>query len=262
MKKYLLMTICFVIIFTITACSNSVEATDDGSESDTTSNTISDEAASDDSAIASRPDEYTIIDFPVVYQMPELPTGCEITALTMVLNYYGFQADKVEMATVYLPTLASNGTYYGEDGRLYGNDLNQYFIGDPTGYGTICGTGAIVTAANSYLNDNGSTMTAVDRTGATLEELYQMVSEGIPVVVWITIEMQERIPTEGWYTEGGEYVDWATSDHGAVLVGYTLKTVLIADPISGLVEYDSEQFEKVFASRSNQCVVLLQDIDT
>ena len=35
-----------------------------------------------------------IKDFPIIYQMPELPTGCEITALTMAVNYYGYPADK------------------------------------------------------------------------------------------------------------------------------------------------------------------------
>lgn len=41
-----------------------------------------------------------ISDFPYTLQTPELPTGCEITALTMVLNYYGFSVDKTTMATV------------------------------------------------------------------------------------------------------------------------------------------------------------------
>lgn len=39
-------------------------------------------------------------DFPIIIQNPELPTGCEITALTMVLNYYGYPADKIVMAPV------------------------------------------------------------------------------------------------------------------------------------------------------------------
>ncbi len=154
-----------------------------------------------------------IEDFPIVNQMPELPTGCEITALTMALNYYGYPVDKTVMASEYLPT-ASADRYYGSDGRLYGTDMNEYFIGDPfTENGIICGTGAIVTAA-------------------------------------------DRRSTQGWYTEDGAYVDWSTNDHGAVLIGYTETTVTIADPISGRVEYDREQFEDVFESRGNQCVVL------
>ncbi len=54
-------------------------------------------------------------------------------------------------------------------------------------------------------------------------------------------------------------MDWSTNDHGAVLIGYTETTVTIADPISGRMEYDREQFEEVFASRGNQCVVLEAD---
>ncbi|MBM6751381.1 C39 family peptidase [Mediterraneibacter glycyrrhizinilyticus] len=197
-----------------------------------------------------------IENFPVINQMPELPTGCEITALTMVLQYYGYPADKTDMASGYLPT-ASADRYYGDDGRLYGTDMNEYFIGDPfTAGGIICGTGAIVTAADRYLDDQGSSMRALDMTGSSPEELYKLVSRGQPVIVWVTISMADRGSTQGWYTEDGEYVDWSTNDHGAVLIGYTETTVTIADPISGRIEYDREQFEKVFESRKNQCVVL------
>ena len=51
-------------------------------------------------------------------------------------------------------------------------------------------------------------------------------------------------------------MDCSTNDHGAVLIGFTKDSVIIADPISGETEYDREQFEKVFASRSAQCVTL------
>lgn len=211
---------------------------------------VENEAAEEVSTLAQ------IEDFPIVNQMPELPTGCEITALTMALNYYGYPVDKTVMASEYLPT-ASADRYYGSDGRLYGTDMNEYFIGDPfTENGIICGTGAIVTAADSYLADQGSSIRAVDVTGSSPEELYERVSQGQPVVVWVTISMADRRSTQGWYTEDGEYVDWSTNDHGAVLIGYTETTVRIADPISGRVEYDREQFEDVFESRGNQCVVL------
>ena len=140
------------------------------------------------------PAEYLIEEFPVILQMPELPTGCEITALTMVLNYYGFAVDKTVMAAEYLPT-AGMGLYYGADGRLYGTDP---------------------------------------------EELYRLVSEDQPVAVWVTISM----------------ADWSHNDHGAVLIGYSGTTVTIADPISGQIEYDRQQFEEVFADRGNRCVVI------
>lgn len=156
------------------------------------------------------PAEYLIEDFPVILQMPELPTGCEITALTMVLNYYGFAVDKTVMAAEYLPT-AGMGLYYGADGRLYGTDP---------------------------------------------EELYRLVSEDQPVAVWVTISMADWGETGGWYTEDGEYVDWSRNDHGAVLIGYSGTTVTIADPISGQIEYDRQQFEEVFADRGNRCVVI------
>lgn len=202
------------------------------------------------------PEEYLIDNFEITYQMPELPTGCEITALTMALNYYGYGIDKVTMAAQYLPTAAAN-LYYGADGTLYGSDLNQYFIGDPaTEFGYVCGTGAIVTAADSYLSETGSELRAKDMTGTEPEELYEMVSEDIPVVVWVTIGMADRQPAQGWYTENGEYVDWSTNDHGAVLIGYSEDTVTIADPISGLTEYSRGQFESVFESRGRQCEIL------
>lgn len=204
-------------------------------------------------------ESHEIADFPLVLQMPELPTGCEITAMTMVLQYYGLDADKVEMATEYLPTLARTETYIGADGRKYGNDMERYFIGDPTTEGgIICGTTAIVTAANAYLEANGSTLRAEDMSGISTEDLYRLVQEDIPVVVWCTIGMGNRMVQDGWYTEYGAYVDWARNDHGAVLIGYDTDTVTIADPISGIVAYDRAQFESVFASRGNRCVILAE----
>ena len=63
-----------------------------------------------------------LTDFDIIEQYPELPTGCEITALTMVLNYYGYQVNKVTMALDYMPKVQAE-FYRSEDGRLTGPDL-------------------------------------------------------------------------------------------------------------------------------------------
>ena len=134
--------------------------------------------------------------------------------------------------------------------------MNSYFIGDPFSEGMICGTQAIVTAADEYLATQETELSAQDLTGSRAEELYRRVSQDQPVVVWVTISMADRGETQGWYTESGDYVEWSLNDHGAVLIGYTDTTVTIADPISGQIEYSREQFEQVFESRGSQCVVL------
>lgn len=199
---------------------------------------------------------YVIPDFEIIYQNPELPTGCEITALTMVLNYYGYNVDKTTMASVYLP-ITSYYTYYGDDERMYGPDLENYFVGDPfSELGTVCGAGAVVTAANSYLEENESTMRAKNITGCSVDWLYQYVSKGIPVVVLVTIGMEDRYSEIGWYTEDGDYVDWSTNDHGSVLIGWDEDEVTIACPILGIQTYSREQFEKVFIERGSKAVVL------
>ena len=87
-------------------------------------------AEAQEEEIPEEPDGYEIEDFPILWQMPELPTGCEITALTMTLQYYGFDVDKVTMAEEYLPTVLAR-FYYDSEGNLCGPDLNQYFVGGP-----------------------------------------------------------------------------------------------------------------------------------
>lgn len=197
-----------------------------------------------------------LTDFDIIEQYPELPTGCEITAMTMVLNYYGYQVNKVTMALDYMPKVQAE-FYRSEDGRLMGPDLENFFVGDPTEEtGYICGTGAIVTAANRYLADVGSDLTVAAMKNVQPEKLYDLIDQGTPVVIWCTINMEDRAETDGWYREDGTYMEWSTNDHGAVLIGYDEDTVTVADPIYSRITVSRDQFEKIFAERGGQCVIL------
>ncbi len=44
-------------------------------------------------------------------------------------------------------------------------------------------------------------MQAIDKSGASPEELYELVSQDTPVVVWVTIGMANRNTPQGWYTK-------------------------------------------------------------
>lgn len=194
--------------------------------------------------------------FEVIYQNPELPTGCEIVAAAMLTNYYGFDIDKVTLCDVYLPTISSTGTYRGKDGKRYGNDMENFFIGDPKGRGIICGVGAIKTALDSYFSDIGSRLAAHDLTGSSPDTLYELVSTGTPVMVWVTIGMRDRGKVSGWYRSDGVFMDWSRNDHGAVLIGSDGSSVTIADPIKGVFTCKKENFESIFTERGSKCLII------
>ena len=200
---------------------------------------------------------YRIANFPMIYQNPELPTGCEITSLTMILRFAGYSVDKTTMASQYLPKEDYKLTV-GADGKKYGPDLDYVFVGDPfkAGSGTVCGAEALVTAGNSYLSECGSSLRVKNLTGCSASELYERVSNNQPVVVLSTISMANRWAVNGWYTSSGKYVGFSRNDHASVLIGYTQNTVTIACPIYGVQTYTKTQFEKVFASRGYQAVVI------
>lgn len=113
-----------------------------------------------------------------------------------------------------------------------------------------------MSAADALPEGCGKFSETENLSGISPEKMYAFLDENIPVIVWTTIHMERRQPAEGWYTEYGDYVDWSTGDHCGVLIGYTDSQVTLADPISGRVVYDRGQFERAFASRQNQCLIL------
>ena len=188
-----------------------------------------------------------------ILQTPELPTGCEITSLTMLLNYIGFDADKLDLADNYLPK-----------GEYRKADYHKVFVGDPrsrNGYG--CTAGVIVTAAEKYLDEQGAAegWEVNDLTGSEPEELYAYVSKGDPVVVWASIDMGE-ITTDyvSWTDEEtGKTVSWYGGEHCLLLTGYDLddELVYVNDPLRGKVTYDMELFEQRYKEMQRNAVVIL-----
>lgn len=193
-----------------------------------------------------------------VGQEPELPTGCEITAATMMVDHYGFDADKLDLNS-YLAQTGSIDVWEDDDGETYGPDPNIAFIGDTsTESGWYCTPLPIVAAINGYLDDYGSKgYRAADITGATPEQLYDHISQGTPVTVWVTIELDDYFVSDSWVSEAdGSTVEVSTVDHAMTLVGYDEDEVVLADPLDAIVTYPRTTFEDVFESRGNMAVIL------
>lgn len=193
-----------------------------------------------------------------ILQKPELPTGCEITALTILLNHYGFDVDKLTMAREYLPKL----DFYSNGGVYYGADFKTTFPGDPerelNSYG--CYAGCIKTAANSYLSSVGSEYSGKNTTGSDLESLlHSYIDKDVPVLIWITSDnLHESYLTDIWTTPEGEQVQWLAYEHCVVLTGYdkTSDVIYVSDPLVGNTYYDRTMIEKRFKEMGKQSLVL------
>lgn len=200
------------------------------------------------------------IDMENVLQLPELPVGCEITALTIMLRYCGFDADKTDLARNYLPV--SWGNARTEDGKTYKDSFFDYFIGDPFSRGYGCFANAIEKAANAYIADHGGGFTVKNISGAHPDELYDYLAEGIPVICWATDGMIEPEYYETWYDNAtGEQLDWYLNEHCFVLAGFNMSGNLVTlnDPMKGIIDYNINRFETRYEQMYRQAIVILPD---
>lgn len=185
---------------------------------------------------------YKMEDFEWLSQNPELPTGCEITSLTSVLNYYGINVKKETMADDYLKK--GDGSYY------------KMFLGNPRDAGSFgCMAQPIVDAANLYFKKNNVSMKASNVSGATFDKILEYVSQGVPMIVWNTMGMAPAYESQTLTLDGREYT-WIAPEHCVVVVGYDLDNneVYVADPMAGMVTRNLKTFEERYDSLKRQAV--------
>ena len=183
-----------------------------------------------------------------VLQDPELPHGCEVTGLAMLLSYYGVEADKCELADKWLPKGAWGQT-----------DFRKAFVGDPRKRVASAGCFAPVIAdtANRYLTDIN--MTAVAKENVSFPDLLSMVQEA-PVLAWTTMNLQAPYIAQVWEVDGEELY-WQNLEHCVVLTGYDAEKGVLygTDPLYGPCEYDIKLFSIRFQTMYSQVVQMVSD---
>jgi len=191
-----------------------------------------------------------MITAPIISQFPELKSGCEITTLAMMLQYYGINKSKLGL----LPEMKYDKTAYIVDSNdkitFWGNP-NVGFVGDITGrekgYG-IYHT-ALIDLLKKYIPS------AVDLTGKSFETLEDKIEEGIPVEVWTTIHYQDSVEWMVWDTGLGP-IKTTLSEHAVLLVGYDKDNVYVNDPYTGLsqVKVNKALFIKTWEMMDKQAI--------
>lgn len=193
---------------------------------------------------------------PNLKQFPELPTGCEITSMTMLSQFHGLEYSKMEMAS-FLPKgqkpYLKNGSYIGADPRVV-------FVGNPEDTSSF----GVYHQPVMQVLENLFPFRVKNLSGSSVKELLEYVEDGLPVLVWTTFPTRDGklILTKDsrfWQLEDGTTFEWIRNEHAMVLIGFTTgyKHVILNDPYTGKQQqYPLEMFEKSYDILGKQALVV------
>lgn len=169
-------------------------------------------------------------------QYPQLPNGCEVTSLAMLMAAVGHPVSKMTLAAQMPkdPTQLVLDTTTNASGQTvhhveYWGNPNVGFVGSVyqagDGYGIY--HGPMTKFLNQLLPGQ-----AEDLTGSSFHTILQHVAAGIPVEVWTTITFK---PTTDWVTwQSPEGPVKATPlEHAVLLVGYGPGVLYVNNPLNG-----------------------------
>lgn len=192
-------------------------------------------------------------------QEPELPNGCEVTSLAILLNHYGYRADKMDLAENYL---VKSDFWAGEWGELYAPDPEEAYPGAPGQYtlGYYCYPGVIVQTGEKYLAGRQAPHEVTDLTGATTRRLRGLLDEEVPVIVWCTTDLLPLRTTVEfhWYiAQGAEPYYPYVNMHAMVLTGYDEEFYYFCDPLENYTKVPRAEFDENYIEVGRRAVALL-----
>ncbi|WP_137597947.1 C39 family peptidase [Paucilactobacillus kaifaensis] len=162
------------------------------------------------------------LDVPLLDQMdsPQLYNGCEVTSMAMLLQYYGHDVSKNDLAKAIktVPLNYSNGKH--------GNP-NVGFVGSVDGSSKGLGVyhKPMAKLTKKY------TSSVEDISGSNFQKVIEKVSSGHPVWIITTASFSKVNNMKTWQTPQGK-VKVTFSQHSVVITGYdkTRKIVYINNP--------------------------------
>ncbi|MFF2157316.1 C39 family peptidase [Paenibacillus chitinolyticus] len=196
------------------------------------------------------------INVPLIRQLPELPRGCEVTALASLLQFAGVPVDKMTLAA----EIRKDPTPYSEkNGVISFGSPHRGFVGDMysfnnPGFGVY--HGPVFELAERYLPER-----VVDLTGTEFEDVLHFVGTGTPV--WIisnvTFRKLEPYHFQTWMTPDGPI--WVTKkEHSVVIVGYDEDYIYIRDPHNKTGRVAKQPFKEAWEQMGRQAISLLPEV--
>lgn len=193
-----------------------------------------------------------LIDAPIINQMPELPRGCEVTSLAMLLKHANVDVDKMVLAK---EVKKDPTPYKVKNGVITFGHPNYGFVGDMYSFENP-GLGVyhkpIKELAEQYLPGR-----VIDLTGSEFSELKIHLSDNRPI--WVIINTAyKKLPDryfQTWQTPHGE-VKITYKEHSVLVTGYDENYVYFNDPLTGEKnrKVDIKGFEDAWIQMGRQAI--------
>lgn len=169
---------------------------------------------------------------PKLSQYPELPRGCEVTSLAMLLNYFEFDTTKLKLAE----QVAKDTTPFKQEKNktTFGNPhigfVGSMYSLSKHGYGVY--HEPIAELAKKYAGER-----VVDFSGGSFYEILESLNDNQPV--WVIINTHyKKLPShffQKWETSSGPI--WITlKEHSVLVTGYDDNYIYFNDPLAGITK--------------------------
>jgi uncharacterized protein YvpB len=199
--------------------------------------------------------DQVLLNIPAISQIPDLPRGCEVTSLAMLLNNAGVTVDKMDLAN----KVKRDPTEQKISNRkIYFGNPNSGFVGvmyslKTPGYGVY--HKPIAELAAKYLPGK-----IRDLSGSDFQELKIHLSDGRPVWVITNTAYQKLNESlfQTWNTPTGP-VKITYREHSVLITGYDPKFVYFNDPLTGEKNKKApiKDFEESWVQMGRQAITYL-----
>ena len=197
-----------------------------------------------------------ILNVPILSQFPELPRGCEVTSLAMLLN--NFLEEPVHKVTLSKEITYDDTERKLEDGLIHYGDLHKGFVGSMTeaskdGLGVYIDP--IIDVAMNYMNEEN----VINVSKIHMSQLLTYLDQGYPVQVIVPIHYNQVFGymIQNWKTPSG-YMEITYKEHSVVITGYDDAYIYFNDPDKGKVmKQEIGKFQTGWEDMGSQALVIL-----
>ena len=202
-----------------------------------------------------------MLDVPYISQKDILPNGCEAVCATMLMQYYGIEADALDFARYYM---LRDVFIKDEEGRVFGPDPEEVYVGDPEiddgGFG--CYPSVITESLERCLPEG---YIAIDISGMNINEITNTyLADNIPVALWMTVDMKKTEKVVSWYdkadfdNEEPRVIEYPANLHVMVLCGYDGENFIFSDPYDsrGVVKHSYEDTLMIYESMGRRAFAI------